>query len=99
GRHHRHGHGGDARGVAAHVCSGHMGGRTKVSGNAIACRPRTAVGSAPSVRTARRSPAERRSMSHISAGVGFLLAAAPTPSELNDQLSLDSTVLSEPFYY
>jgi Amt family ammonium transporter len=38
-------------------------------------------------------------MSHISAGLGFLLGAAPTTSELNDKLNLDSTILSEQFYY
>ena len=33
------------------------------------------------------------------AGFSFLSAAGPTLSELNDKLTLDSTILSEQFYY
>src|SRR5438128_2177109 len=33
------------------------------------------------------------------ASLGSILAAAPTPQELADKLSLDSSILSEQFYY
>ena len=35
----------------------------------------------------------------IIAGITSLLAAAPTPQELSDKLSLDSSILQEQFYY
>ena len=35
----------------------------------------------------------------IVAGITSLLAAAPTPQELSDKMTLDSSILSEQFYY